>query len=504
MNAQAKPAETRHLPYDIEQEQRLIGLCMIDNRHIDALSEILTWQHFYDPMHQRIWDHLATSRANEALRALTPLTVYGAMKTDPGLADVGGHRYLANAAMFSSSVTSASEMRTIAREVVDLAARRALIQTGEDIVTAGYMSPFERPTNVLMAEAQRQVEEAFVDWQRSTGQTQAFDVKTISEGIVRRVTEGPGRRPIERVYTGLSRIDEVTGGMAPADYIILAGRSGNGKTALAGTIARNAARGAQKPSGGQAEPAPVLFFSLEMRRDPLVERMICDADYDTAAEPLHYTTFRSMRFTVAQEERIGEAQVLLAGLPLEIDDTSGLTMSQIAARARAFKARHGGKLGLVIVDYLQKVRPEAKDRSREQEVAAVSMGLVDLAKSLGWPIIALAQLLTKGSETKDTVDRPPLLRDIRESGQIEIDADFVWAIWRKARAVYQRKPDISSGPELDSWQGEYDACKNEIDILGLKNRHGEEFRAKLWCEIGASAVRDVQPSRSYGQEDIRF
>lgn len=257
---------------------------------------------------------------------------------------------------------------------------------------------------------------------------------------------------------------------------------------------------------------PVLLFELEMTADQLIERCIADLDYDDAARPIGYSSFRNGRLTLEQMDRAHRAKSFLNNLPFEICDAGDLTVEDIGARARAFKARcahltdaHGKPmLGLIGLDYLQRVQASAhKDRSREQEMAHVARALKTMAKGMAWPVAALAQLLNKGGDPRQANNEQiPTLAAIRETGQIEMEADIIVAPHRKAWFLRKQKPDApDESPEMVKWRGDYRACKNLLRLYGLKMRHGGEFELDLWCSMASSAIRDEEPRISLTVED---
>lgn len=464
-------------PLDIALEQAILGAILLDNAKIDIAAAIIQPEHFSEPVHGRIFEFMCVLHDEGTV---TPLLVNSVMKTDAALKELGGRDYLANMAAAAPALLN---VRDHARQLRDLAVRRQLIAIGNDIAQAA-TDGAERTTKQI-AFAVRAVDEVASELDHRDTQLGAAVVAGSAMVVIEGGLSG---KPVPSVPTGLASLDGEIGKLHGSDLIVIAGRSGMGKSALLGGIAVRAALAGH----------PTLVFSLEMKSQQWIERTICDLDFDTAPKPMWYSHFRNGKVT--KEEAARAAQVvydhLTPELPLEICDDDSLTIHQIASRARAFKAQRGG-LGLIILDYLQIVAPaERRDRSREQEVTAITRGAKQMAKALGWPVMAGAQLLTKNVDVHAAKDRRPTVADIRESGAIEFEADLIIAPYRKAFYVSQRKPEAGPGsPEWTSWKTEIDACAHKFELLGLKNRHGRTFELDLYCDMAASAIRDHEPYR---------
>ncbi len=232
--------------------------------------------------------------------------------------------------------------------------------------------------------------------------------------------------------SGFTEIDSLLGGLQPSDLLILAGRPGMGKTSLGTNMSFNAARawamdmeaGVELPRG-----APVLFFSLEMAAQQLSARILSEQT------EIEMWKIRNGKFTEAEWEKFVLTMQELSTLPLYIDDTGGISIAQIAARARRLKREK--KIGVIVIDYLQLVEPSRRAENRVQEITEVTKGLKALAKELNVPIIALSQL-SRGVDSRD--DKRPVLSDLRESGSIEQDADVVMFVYREEYYLKSASP----------------------------------------------------------------
>jgi replicative DNA helicase len=226
----------RHVPYDVDVEQALLGAILVDNQAIERVSPVIRAEHFYDPLHQRIFETMSTAFERGSY-ALTPLTLHAAMKADPGLMEVGGHAYLAGLAQATPAMPN---VRDFARIIHDLAVRRALIHIGEDIVNQAYEAPHEKPPQTQIEDAEKALYRVSETSKYGDGPIDFAESLRRAVEIAERAQARGGR--ISGVATGFSDIDSLLGGLQPSDLLILAGRPGMGKTALSLNIAFNSAR----------------------------------------------------------------------------------------------------------------------------------------------------------------------------------------------------------------------------------------------------------------------
>ena len=457
----------RHVPYDIEVEQALLGSILIDNRALEAVSASVRPEHFYDPLHQRLYEAMSTSFERGGM-VLTPLTLHAALKADPGLQEVGGHAYLVGLAQAAPALAN---VRDLARILHDLAVRRALIRIGEDIVNTAFEAPREKPPQAQIEEAEKAL--------YRVGETSKYGEGPLdfSESL-RRAVESAERAQarggkISGVPSGFSDIDSLLGGLQPSDLLILAGRPGMGKTALGTNIAFNAAYAWQRDvAAGEVDPlgAPVLFFSLEMAAQQLSARILSEQT------EIEMWKIRNGKFSENEWEKFVLKMQDLSTLPLFIDDTGGISIAQIAARARRMKREK--KIGLIIIDYLQLVEPSRRQENRVQEITEVTKGLKALAKELNVPVMALSQL-SRGVDSRD--DKRPVLSDLRESGSIEQDADVVMFVYREEYYLASREPEAGSAEHI-KWVEKLDRATNRAEVLVEKHRHGATNKIELVFE----------------------
>ncbi len=466
----------RHVPYDIEVEQALLGAILVDNQALEKVSGTLKPEHFYDPLHQRLYEVMCATFERGGL-VMTPLTLHAAMKADPGLQEVGGHAYLAGLAQAAPALPN---VRDYARILHDLAVRRGLIAIGEDIVNTAYEAPHEKPPQAQIEEAEKALYRLSDTARYGEGPLDfAESLKRAVDNAERAQLRG-GK--ISGVATGFAELDGLLGGLQPSDLLILAGRPGMGKTSLATNMAFHAARAfAQDMEDGAEVPrgAPVLFFSLEMAAQQLAARILSERT------EIEMWKIRNGKFSEAEWEKFVLTMQELSTLPLYIDDTGGISIAQIAARARRLKREK--KIGLVAIDYLQLIEPSRRAENRVQELTEITKGLKALAKELNVPILALSQL-SRGVDSRD--DKRPVLSDLRESGSIEQDADVVMFVYREEYYLKSREPEPGT-PDHTKWLEKMERCHRKAEVLVEKHRHGATNKVELFFDDRFTRFSDL-------------
>ncbi|WP_112323285.1 replicative DNA helicase [Oceanibium sediminis] len=452
-------AETRAHPHNIEAEQALLGALLTNNEVYDRIASVVGESHFYDPVHARIFQIAAARIQKNALAS--PVTLKAFMEDDPGLAELGGPAYLARLAGAAISIFAA---RDYAQLIYDLAVRRSLMEIGEEIaLKAATVTPDSEPREQIV-EAEQQLymlgEQGSVD-----SGFQSF-LKAVTDAV--NVANAAYQRDggLAGVSTGLADLDKKLGGLHPSDLLILAGRPSMGKTSLATNIAFNIAKAYRKgkrPDGsdGTVNGGVIGFYSLEMSAEQLAARILSEAA-EVPSEQI-----RRGDMTEEEFRRFVEAAKSLEACPLFIDDTPALPISQLAARARRLKRQHG--LDVVIVDYLQLVRPASAKDSRVNEVSEITQGLKAIAKELNVPVIALSQL---SRQVESREDKRPQLSDLRESGSIEQDADVVMFVFREEYYKEREKPGEHDVEAMMAWQEEMGRLHGKAEVIIGKQRHG--------------------------------
>ena len=472
----------RHVPYDIEVEQALLGAILADNRAMERASAITKAEHFYDPLHGRIFETMVQMIERGGV-VVTPLTLHATMKADPGVIETGGQAYFD---ALRTAAPSIPNVRDFGNILADLAVRRALVRIGEDIVNTAYDAPTEKTSKEQIAEAEKALYAVAETNKYGEGALDFHEALKRTVEAAERAHARGGR--ISGVTSGFTDIDNLLGGLQPSDLLILAGRPGMGKTALGTNMAFHAAKqymrdiesGAEYPSG-----APVLFFSLEMAAQQLSGRILSEQT------ELEVWKIRNGRFSDQEWEKFVTSMQELSTLPLYIDDTGGISIAQIAARARRLKREKN--IGLIIIDYLQLVEPSRRHDNRVQEITEVTKGLKTLAKELNVPVLALSQL-SRGVDARD--DKRPVLSDLRESGSIEQDADVVMFVFREEYYLKTREPDPGT-PDHAKWMEKLERATNRAEVLVEKHRHGATRAIDLMFEGQftrfSNLAEDVQP-----------
>ena len=459
------------LPQNIEAEAALLGALMIDNRLVEDIQLKLKPLHFFEPLHGRIYE--AILKLTDSNRIANPVTLKPLFDADEGMKEVGGPSYLAQLTGSGAAVIGA---RDFASQIYDLALLRALVGVGRELVEGALdtsedvapLAQIERAETELYKVAEEGGAEGKA---KSFGEAAMASIRNAEAALNR----GGG---LTGITTGFIGLNGRIGGLQRSDLIIVAGRPGMGKSALATNMAFAAAeRFLQDQADGIDAPrsagAPVAIFSLEMSAEQLVTRVLSEQSQVTSEQ---IRTGNIGRQEFASFARTADR---LHSLPLYIDDTPGLTIAALRARARRLKRQKG--IGLVVVDYLQLLQGTGKGSAgdnRVQEISEISRGLKQLAKELDLPVVGLSQL-SRAVEQRE--DKRPQLSDLRESGSIEQDADIVLFIYREEYYLASKKPS-DEDPELTSWQDKMNRAYGIAEIIVAKNRHGGTGKETLRFE----------------------
>ena len=456
----------RRVPYDVDVEQALLGAVLTDNYSLERVSSILKPEHFYDPLHQRIYETI--DRMWGKGHVVTPLTLKAMMEGDPGLAEVGGQAYLLSLARSAPALPNVNEY---ARILKDLGMRRELIRIGEDIVNTAFEAPMDVGPAAQVEEAEKALYNVAEKGRFGVGPLSFESALTEAVASAEKALARGGA--VSGVSTGFNDLDSLLGGFHPSDLVIIAGRPGMGKTALATNMAFYAARLWAKDKADGVNPprgAPVLLFSLEMAASQLSARILSE---QTEVE---MRKIRTGKFTDKEWDNFVHTAQALADLPLYIDDTGGISIAQIAARARRLKREK--QIGIIMIDYLQLVEPSRRFENRVQEISDVTKGLKALAKELHVPVIALSQL-SRGVDNRD--DKRPVLSDLRESGSIEQDADVVMFVFREEYYLKSREPEAGT-KEYTTWMEKLERVHNRAEVMVEKHRHGPTNKVDLFFD----------------------
>lgn len=432
----------RELPYSTEAELSVLGGMFLETEAADLGLELLKADDFYHPEHRLIFKAIKDLRSESA--SADPLAVRDELNAIHALDEAGGETYLAR---IVEIVPTSANLKYHAKLVEDLSVRRRLIRELSTVMDHAFNREVELAD--LIDEAERRVFAATSE--RGSGDG-LVAVSTVVRAAVERALSGE----TNSLSTGFPSIDNILGGLSPGELTILAGRPSMGKSALAAQIAMNVAEAG----------TPVGYFSLEMSRESCIHRMI---SVKAGVNLEHLSESRTHLLRDYDFDNIEQAAQDIERMPLFIDDNSYVSIFNLRARARRHKQRHN--IGLLVVDYLQLMEGAGgKDTNRTQEVGSISRGLKRLAGELKIPVLALAQL-NRSVESRE--NKRPHLSDLRDSGEIEQDADAVVFIYR---------PSYYADPGADSGLAQVIVAKQRNGPLGTIDMQFEQryVRFKEW------------------------
>ena len=459
----------RTAPHNIEAEQSLLGAILVNNDAFYRVSDFLEPKHLFEPIHQTIYE-----TAGSLIRAgkiATPVTLKTFVPADTDIGGMTVGQYLARLAAEATTIINAHDY---GRTIYELALRRDLINIGEDMVNVAYDAPVDFSPRAQIEDAERRLYELAESGRYDGGFQKFSQAMKIALDMAANAYRRDGK--LSGIATGLRDLDARMGGLQHSDLIIVAGRPGMGKTALATNIAYNIARAHQselQPDGTMktVNGGIVGFFSCEMSAEQLATRILAEQT------GIASSSIRRGGITESEFEKIRDHTIELENLPLYVDETGGLSISQLTARARRLKRQKG--LDVLIVDYIQLLQGSGKrSDNRVQEVTEITTSLKALAKELNVPIIALSQL-SRQVESRD--DKRPQLADLRESGSIEQDADVVMFVYREEYYLKSREPEPGS-TEHAKWLEKCERAHRRAEVLVEKHRHGATNKIELFFD----------------------
>ena len=469
----------REAPNNIEAEQALLGAILVNNDAFYRVSDFLKPEHFHEPLHRKIFavggDQIRLGKT------CNPVTIKTFLPADERVGEMTVSQYLARLAAEAVTVINAEDY---GRAIYDLAIRRALIGIGEDMVNIAYDAPVEMGPGAQIEDAERRLFE-LAETGRYDGGFQPFtDAVRNAIDMANAAFQRDGH--LSGVSTGMRALDARMGGLQSSDLIILAGRPGMGKTSLATNIAFNIAndyRGAQQADGSMkaVDGGVVGFFSLEMSSEQLATRIISEQTEIPSSK------IRRGEITEADFEKLVACSNMMSRIPLFIDQTGGISIAQLAARARRLKRQRG--LDVMVIDYVQLMTGSSRRASenRVQEITEITTGLKALAKELQVPIIALSQL-SRAVESRD--DKRPQLSDLRESGSIEQDADVVLFVYREEYYLKNKEPKPGT-EEYFKWEAEMNEARGKAEVIIAKQRHGPTGTVPLGFQAEFTRFSDL-------------
>jgi replicative DNA helicase len=478
----------RAAPHNIEAEQALLGAILINNEAFYRVSDFLQPNHFFEPIHQAIFE-ICGSLIRFG-KIATPITIKTHLSPDLIIEGMPVNQYLARLAAEATTIINAGDY---GRVVYDHSVRRDLISLGEMMVNEAFDAPVDFAPGVQIEQAERRLYELAESGRYGGGFRKFESALKTAVDMAAAAYQRDGK--LSGLATGLTQLDEKMGGLQPSDLIVLAGRPGMGKTALATNIAYNVAKGWQGEIRADGHRVTVNggivgFFSLEMSAEQLATRII--------SEQTNISSSRIRRGDIKESdyERIVERMIEIQHLPLFIDETGGLSVAQLAARARRLKRTHG--LDMLVIDYIQLMQGSTRRaaENRVQEVTEITTSLKALAKELNVPILALSQL---SRQVENREDKRPQLSDLRESGSIEQDADVVLFVFREEYYLENKKPREGT-PEFSEWHRRISDVHGKAEVIIGKQRHGPTGTVELQFQADVTRFDNLEHHVQMPQE----
>lgn len=474
-------------PSNIEAEQSLLGALLYDNRGFERVGDNLTAAHFYEPFHARLYAAIE----NYVLKGMLadPILLADNFSADPAFQELGGRDYLIDLWDHAPPIANIPDY---AKRIYDLAVRRDLIRIGGEIIHTAQAADEEMSAAQQIEAAER---ELFLTAKSKTTVGLEDFSSVLSRSVETAINAFAREGEMAGLSTGLVDLDKKLGGLRPENLIILAARPSMGKTALATNIAFHVAKNYEFETGADGfrkttKGGVVAFFSLEMSSEELGLRILADV-----------AGISSDRMTkgdldINELSRLRDVAVEIQAAPLYMDGTGAISIANLTTRARRLQRTVG--LDLVVVDYLQLVTTGGGGRhqSPQERVSEITQGLKKLAKDLGVPVVALAQL-SRAVENRE--DKKPMLADLRDSGSIEQDADVVLFVYREAYYLERAQPKEGSIEHM-AWEEQLERAKGEADVIIGKQRHGSIGTVKVSFNGEITKFGNLAP-RYYAKAD---
>ncbi len=446
----------------VETEACLLGSLMRQNDTIDSVADTLSPEHFAEAIHGRIYS--AIVKEASLGRPSNPLTIKSYFHDDPTINQLGGVSYLAK---LTGTLSSGMSVKDCSRQIIELADRRSLVAR-LDSALALACDPSQSNETVLDA-----ADEAITSLSSGRdGLSQPSAAQAMDSMIA--AFDQPKSGVLCRQ---IGSLDDLLGPLRPKQLIIGAGRPGMGKTAVALSYSVCAALSGHG----------VLFVSLEMSADELAARMTADLCFD-GHSGIPFESIRDGKLNRMQLGAISEARDRMAEAPFRIIDAGSLSVGRLAMIVRRYKRRfaaQGHKLELVVIDYLQLLSPDTKGRSNYEAVSEVSRSLKAIAKDHDVAVLALAQL---SRAVEQRPDKRPVLSDLRDSGQIEQDADAVLFLYRHEYYLRLAEPE-QNDPKREDWEAALEKCRGSLELILAKRRNGRTGKGQAIFWVGNQAVR---------------
>jgi replicative DNA helicase len=440
------------IPNNSDAEKALLGAFLNNNDNINQVNDFLKPDHFYVPLHSKIYE--AILELNERGLIASPVTLKNYFENELKESKVSSIDYLMKLSIQAASIINLAHY---AKEVFDTFLRRSLIKVCEDSIRNVHDYDNYILTKQLIEEAEQRLFTLALD---GSGQSEMRSMKSfVCSTLEKMESARKNGGKISGVCTGFSDVDKILGGMQDSDLLILAARPSMGKTALAVNIAVNAAESFSKLEIKKS----VAVFSLEMSGEQITNRLFA------MKTGINGISLRNGSYNDNEAVTVANAGDQIGELPIFINDISAITISALRTHVRRLKRHHN--LGLLVIDYLQLIKGTSKPNqfNRVLEVGEISIGLKAIAKDLNIPILALSQL-SRALESRE--DKRPQLSDLRESGNIEQDADVVMFIYRDEYYLSRKEPQIHEVDKYSKWLLDMEKAKGVTEILIAKQRNG--------------------------------
>ena len=444
-------------PHNIEAEQNLLGLLLVNNENLLKIGDSFTMEYFYLPIHQKIYEGI--TRLVDRGLVSDPITIknYFAKEEIFNNSETNSYGYLLK---LVEEAELNSDIKTLTINIYETYIRRRIINLGESYIIKARDQNFQDEVESLIEGMESELYQL--------GTNQSYNNKTYFltesiKGALEKIEKSlKNKHKLSGIETGYSDLNNYTGGFQPSDLIIIAGRPSMGKTALTVNIALRAAKSFAREhiNDKTIEKKSVCFISLEMSAEQLASRILA------IETKIDGSKIRVGKISKEEFKNLSEQMSLLNDIPIIIDDSPALTISAIRTKARRMKRQHN--LAMLVIDYLQLISISKNKENRVQEIAEISQGLKSIAKELNIPVITASQL-SRAVESRE--DKRPLLSDLRESGNIEQDADIVIFIYREEYYLSRKIPS-SDEKKLLEWQEKMEKVENVAEIMISKQRNG--------------------------------
>lgn len=459
----------RKLPRSLDAEMAVLGALLFDNEAFGSVPEELEPEHFYDPVHGKVFGLIR--EMIRAGRTADPITLGERLREDDGLKEIGGVDYLVSMA---DSPFPASAMRDYAVMVYDLAVRRDLIRIGGELAERAYDQDCDDTASTIIEATETDLHGLVKTSSLKSG-PQAFS-RTLEQSMARIADAYEGG--FNGLRTGIQSLDWKLRGLRGGQLIVVMGDTGGGKSTVGGVIASNIA-GQSDPD----DPKVALTFSAEMAAAEHAERFVA------SKTGIPYFDLSSGQISERQFGEVREAMLRCQRLPWLIDDQPGLTMAQMMARARRLALN--GKLACITIDHIGLYRaPHA--RGEFERVTTLIMDAKIMAMELDVPVIALCQL-NRAVRNRD--DQRPTLGDARQSGEIENSANKIIGVYREQAKLEREKPDPADAEAMIEWDGKYRKARNKMELHILKHREGPTGMVEVYCDIERAIIQDFEERR---------